>query len=122
MTSLDGAVSEHQIPSSAQRDVLANALRSFVGDEDGELHQRRAIREICRTAAHQPQMREHLLVSFRALLITAANQAQIPPGPQRNALFGRLATMFIEEFYSIKLRNADGKGGNDGDGADSGLD
>ncbi|HEV7389661.1 MAG TPA: hypothetical protein VGN73_13700 [Gemmatimonadaceae bacterium] len=92
------------MPSSAERDLLANALKSGWADGDGESRQRRAIREICIAAARDPETREQLLITFRRLLVDAADGAQLPHGRKRNVVLGRLAAIFVEEFYSVRLR------------------
>jgi len=109
MAILDGANSKNPMPSSVERELLANALRSGWVDGDGESRQRRAIHEICIAAAGDPNTREQLLITFRRMLVDAADGAQLPHGPKRNAVLGRLAAIFVEEFYSVRLRR-DGTG------------
>ena len=60
--------------------------------------QRRMIRELCAQAGpvHEP---EQFLIAFKVALIEAANDAQIPFGPERNDLLSRLVSVFIDEFY-----------------------
>ena len=38
-------------------------------------------------------------------LIEAANEANIPPGPERSALLGRVVSVFIEELYGFRTGN-----------------
>ncbi|MFL5500841.1 MAG: hypothetical protein ACJ79Q_06360 [Gemmatimonadaceae bacterium] len=97
---------------SAERQLLTSALRSGWASGDGETEQRHTIRQLCTVAGDQPQLREHLLIAFRTIVIHAADEAQIPPGPKRNALLGRLATIFVEEFYTIPLAKRDGADGD----------
>jgi hypothetical protein len=96
---------------SAERELLTNALRFGWANGDGETEQRHTIRQLCTIAGNCPQSREQLLIRFRTLIISAADKARIPFGPKRNALLGRLATVFVEEFYSIPLEKRDGLAG-----------
>jgi hypothetical protein len=93
---------------SAERELLTNALRSGWANGDGETGHRQTIRQLCAIVGDQPQLREQLLITFRTIIIYAADKAQIPLGRKRNALLGRLATIFVEEFYSIPLSKRDG--------------
>jgi hypothetical protein len=96
---------------SAERELLTNALRTGWADGDGETGHRHTIRQLCRVAGDCPESREWLLISFRTLIVDAADKAEIPFGPKRHALLGRLAAIFVEEFYSVPLghHGADGE-------------
>jgi len=99
----NGVDSQKNKDFSAERELLTKALRSGWASGDGETGHRQTIRQLCSLAGDQPQLREHLLIRFRALIIDAADKAQIPPGQKRHALLGRLATIFVEEFYCIPV-------------------
>ena len=59
-----------------------------------------AIRDLCATARDE-QRREKLLIEFKTALVSAANEEQIPYGPQRSEVISRLVTVFIDEFYKV---------------------
>lgn len=51
-------------------------------------------------------MHEHedSLIAFKLALVDAANSAKISPSPERNDLFAKLVTIYIEEFYNAAGR------------------
>ena len=111
MSRSDGAGSEIS-DSSKELELLANALRAASADGHVESRHRRAIRQLCHSAAQRPEMPERLLVEFKRLLVDAANHAQLPPGPDRDALLARMASIFIEEFYTVERPHPDGEDGH----------
>jgi hypothetical protein len=60
---------------------------------------RQAIRQICASVDHTSQKPEQLLIEFKASLNYAANDAHIPPGPERTELLDQFVSCFIEELY-----------------------
>lgn len=101
----NGVDSQKKRDYSAERELLTHALRTGWADGDGETGHRQTIRQLCTVAGDCPHSREQLLVAFRSLIISAADTAEIPFGPERIALLGHLATIFVEEFYSIGPAN-----------------
>ena len=83
----------------AQRDLLKSALTNGANGDSVSESQRQVIREICSAAGDLAQRPERLLVGFKALLNEAATDANVPLGSDRNVLFDRLVTVFIEELY-----------------------
>lgn len=109
--STSAKVDSQSFGSLRELELLAGALTYPSVDGDVELHYRGAIREVCASAAERPEMPERLLVVFKTLLFDAANRARIPPGPKRNDLLARMATIFIEEFYALQTPHGDGEDG-----------
>jgi len=74
---------------------------------------RQAIRDICASVDHASQKPEQLLIQFKASLNYAANDAHIPPGPERTELLDQFVSCFIEEFYALaaKITVGDRSGG-----------
>jgi hypothetical protein len=70
--------------------------------------QRAAIRLICSAPERDRFAPEDFLIAFKLAIVDAANDAGIPPGPDRNELLARLVTVYIEEFYGDPI--ADGNG------------
>lgn len=80
--------------TSAQRRLLRNALDG--GSERKSARARREVmRELCRDFRAQGQAPEQLLIAFKASLVEAANEAQIPYGPEGSELISQLVTVFI---------------------------
>src|SRR5437773_3124874 len=76
--------------------------------------QRQAIREICTATDYQSQRPEQLLIAFKASLNEAANNANIPPSPERNDLLALFVSVFIEELYgAVAGRRTAGDGDGD---------
>ena len=75
---------------------------------------RQAIRQICASVDRTSQKPEQLLIEFKASLNYAANDAHIPPGPERTELLDQFVSCFIEEFYALAGRKTveDGSGGH----------
>lgn len=85
--------------TESQRKLLRDALRS--GDNSNPLtsSQRQAIREICITAGDRARKPELLLIAFKAALNEEANEAKLPLGEERSAIFALFVSVFIEELY-----------------------
>lgn len=72
-----------------------------------------AIRAICSDAQLHRKGPERSLVEFKLSLTDAANEVELPLGPERSKLIDGLVSTFIEEFYrpavrtSAKLRSFD---------------
>jgi hypothetical protein len=58
-----------------------------------------AIQQICTDARGRGQGPERSLVEFKVSLTAAANELEIPLGPDRSKLFSGLVSTFIEELY-----------------------
>jgi hypothetical protein len=87
-----------QMLTDSQRSLLRDALRS--GDSKQlTSSQRQAIREICVVLGKRATKPEKLLVAFKGSLNEIANDARLPLGGQRSAVFDRLVSAFIEELY-----------------------
>jgi len=82
-----------------QRVLLKSALGNGASPDAVTESQRQVIREICDAAAGLAERPELLLVAFKALLNEVASEANFPLGTDRNVLFDRLVTVFIEELY-----------------------
>ncbi len=63
-----------------------------------------AIRQICSDARNQGQGPERSLVEFKLSLTDAANEVEIPLGPDRSKLFSGLVSSFIEELYRPTMK------------------
>jgi hypothetical protein len=87
-----------QMLTDSQRSLLRDALRS--GDSKQlTSSQRQAIREIRVALGKRATKPERLLVAFKGSLNEIANDARLPLGGQRSAVFDRLVSAFIEELY-----------------------
>jgi len=82
-----------------QRGLLKSALGNGASPDVVTESQRQVIREICNAANGLAERPEQLLIAFKALLNEAATEAKFPLGSERNVLFDRLVTVFIEELY-----------------------
>jgi len=85
------------------RAVLGGASNVVVSSQ-----QRAAIRQICSAPERDRFAPDDFLIAFKLAIVDAANDARIPPGPDRNELLARLVTVYIEEFYGDPV--ADGNG------------
>lgn len=63
-----------------------------------------AIRAICSDAQQRSQGPERSLVEFKVSLTDAANEVEMPLGPERSKLIDGLVSTFIEEFYRPAIR------------------
>jgi hypothetical protein len=91
-----------ELPQSltdSQRRVLRDALRSGGDSEQITSSQRQAIREIRLALGEHATRPEQLLVAFKGALIEVANDARLPLGGERSAIFDRFVSAFIEELY-----------------------
>ena len=61
--------------------------------------QRLALRQICSSPERNLFEPEDFLIAFKLAVVDAANEAGIPPGPERNDFLARLVSAYIEEFY-----------------------
>jgi hypothetical protein len=85
--------------TESQRSLLRDALRS--GEDSNQLTswQRHAIREIRVALGDHTTKPEQLLVAFKGSLTEVANDARLPLGGERSAVFDRFVSAFIEELY-----------------------
>jgi hypothetical protein len=91
--------------TSNQQQLLKESLVPVSENAEGEFARRQAIREFCVASRALAQRPEQLLIVFKESLIEAANEANIPPGPERSALLGRVVSVFIEELYGFRTGN-----------------
>jgi len=85
--------------NATQRDALKLALRDTVDRSSVTPVMLLAIRQICSDARKQGEGPERSLVEFKLSLTDAANELEIPLGPDRSRLFSGLVSSFIEELY-----------------------
>ena len=96
------SASDRTALTRAQRALLKKALDG--GSENRSGTSRNAIRELCTNFRDSAQGPDRLLIAFKASLVDAANEAQVPYGPQRSELLSRLVSVFIEELYGFSLQ------------------
>jgi hypothetical protein len=94
--------------SGNQREALKAALRDGAGLLAITPVMVLAIQHICTDARERGQGPERSLVEFKVSLTAAANELEIPLGPERSKLFSGLVSTFIEELYRPASR-ANGK-------------
>ncbi len=68
-----------------------------------------ALRQICSAPERTSFEPEDFLIAFKLALVDAANDAGIPPGPERNDFLARLVSVYIEEFYRFPQGGAPAK-------------
>ena len=95
-----------RLPPSHQ-DSLRTALGVVASEHIVTSELRAVIRGICSAPERQGFEPEDFLIAFKLALVDAANEAGIPPGPDRTDLLAKLVTVYIEEFY----RSPAGDGG-----------
>jgi hypothetical protein len=90
--------------TESQRSLLRDALRS--GEDSNQLTswQRQAIREIRVALGNHTTKPEQLLVAFKGSLTEVANDAKVPLGGERSAVFDRFVSALTEEFTSLNGR------------------
>jgi len=77
------------------RDSLkGNELSPFVTAEE-----RAAIQAVCSDLESDGKT-EKLLIAFKSALVDAANDLDVPHGPERDAKLSRLVSVFIDELYA----------------------
>ena len=74
--------------------IKGNELSPFVTAE-----QRAAIRAVCADTATNGKA-EKFLIAFKSALVDAANEMDVPHGPERDARLSRLVSVFIDELYA----------------------
>ena len=67
--------------------------------------QRTVIRAICLAPERNRFEPEDFLIGFKLAIVDAANDAGIPPGPERNDFLSRLVSVYIEEFFRLPTAN-----------------
>jgi len=85
--------------TDSQRRLLREALHSAQDSEQLTSSQRRAIRAILVALGNHATKPEQLLVAFKGSLTEVANDARLPIGGERSAVFDRFVSAFIEELY-----------------------
>jgi hypothetical protein len=86
--------------SATNRELLNKALTSAHPQLGVTPEIRKAIQKICTSPETLMHEHEDSLIAFKLALVDAANSAKIRPSPERNDLFAKLVTIYIEEFYS----------------------
>ena len=94
-----------------QRSLLRDALSSGENSTQLTSSQRQAIREIRFALGKRTTKPEKLLVAFKGSLNEIANDARLPLGGQRSAVFDRLVSAFIEELYKPQGKTGSGADG-----------
>lgn len=87
-----------RLPASHQ-ELLRSALGAGVTNKSVTAEQRSVLRQICSAPERMTFEPEDLLIAFKLALVEAANDAGIPPGPERSDFLSRLVSVYIEEFY-----------------------
>jgi hypothetical protein len=90
--------------TDSQRELLRDALRSGENSEQLTSSQRQTIREIRIALGKRTTKPEQLLVAFKGSLTEIANDARLPLGGERSAIFDRFVSAFIEELYKPQGR------------------
>lgn len=90
--------------NGGQREALKLALRGAADRSAITPVMVLAIQQICSDARNQGQGPERSLVEFKLSLTDAANEVEIPLGPDRSKLFSRLVSSFIEELYRPAMK------------------
>lgn len=85
--------------NGSQRDALKTALYDTADHRAVTPDMLLVIRQICSDAHGRGQGPERSLVEFKLSLTDAANEVEIPLGPDRNKLLAGLVSTFIEELY-----------------------
>jgi hypothetical protein len=105
---------EQQVSSNwSQREALRIALHESGTHPAVTPEMLAAIRAICSDAQLRNEGPERSLVEFKLSLTDAANEVELPLGPDRSKLLDGLVSTFIEEFYrpavkaNAKLRTFD---------------
>lgn len=80
-------------------------MKSALLEDDGALARNPrmllAIRHICADAHTQGQDPERALIDFKLTLANAANDAELPLGPDRSGVLDQLVSTFIAELYKL---------------------
>jgi hypothetical protein len=103
--------------TDSQRSLLRDALRSGENSDQLTSSQRQVIREIRVALGNRTTKPEKLLVAFKGSLTEIANDARLPIGGERSAVFDRFVSAFIEELYKPQrttMTNADGESNGSG--------
>lgn len=91
-----------RLPPSHQ-ELLNRALSDGATGKTVTPELRMALRQICSAPERMAFEPEDFLIAFKLALADAANDAGIPPGPERADFLSRLVSVYIEEFYRSPL-------------------
>jgi len=97
--------------TDSQRRLLREALHSAQDSEQLTSSQRHAIRAIRVALGSHATKPEQLLVAFKRSLTEVANDARLPIGGERSAVFDRFVSAFIEELYKPQQTTRTGADG-----------
>jgi hypothetical protein len=81
------------------RDLLTGVMKNGAAGKPVSSEQRLVLRQICSSPERTRSEPEDFLIAFKLAVVDAANEAGIPPGPERNDFLARLVSAYIEEFY-----------------------
>jgi hypothetical protein len=96
---------EQRVSSNgSQREALRIALHDSGAHPAVTPELLAAIRKICSDAQIHSQGPERSLVEFKLSLTDAANEVELPLGPERSKLLDGLVSTFIEEFYRPAIK------------------
>lgn len=87
-----------KLPPSHQ-ESLTRALSNGATGKTVTPEQRMVLRQICSAPERMSFEPEDFLIAFKLALVEAANDAGMPPGPDRSDFLSRLVSVYIEEFY-----------------------
>jgi hypothetical protein len=79
--------------------LLKGVMKDAAGRKTVSSEQRLVLRQICSSPERRLYAPEDALIAFKLAVVDAANEAGIPPGPERNDFLERLVSAYIEEFY-----------------------
>lgn len=88
----------------SQREALRIALHNSGAHPAVTPEMLAAIRAICSDAELRSQGPERSLVEFKISLTDAANEVELPLGPDRSKLLDGLVSTFIEELYRPAIK------------------
>jgi hypothetical protein len=94
-----------RLPASHQ-ELLRQAITDGAKSKSVSTEQRLVLRQICSGPERRTFEPEDFLIAFKLALADAANDAGIPPGPERTDFLSRLVSVCIEEFYRYSPNGA----------------
>jgi len=95
---------QHVGSNEGQREALKIALHESGTHPAVTPELLAAIKAICSDAQLRSQGPERSLVEFKLSLTDAANEVELPLGPERSKLIDGLVSTFIEEFYRPAIK------------------
>src|SRR3954463_7399928 len=80
------------------RELLTETLRGSRARRSITAEQRVVIRRICSAPERWNYTPEDFLIAFKLAIVDGANDAGIPPGPERTDFLAKLVSVYIDEF------------------------